>query len=325
VYRSEAGHPRERFKNKDGLKEAIEDMSKPTISLKGVFPPIPTPFDVEGDVAYQALVENLERWNQYDLAGYVVLGSNGEAAYLTDEEKLRILEAARRAIPSDKLMIAGTGCESTRQTATLTRRAAQAGADAVLVVTPHYYNPKMTPDSLVQHYETVAGASPVPVLIYNVPKFTNVNVDAATAARAAGHPNIVGIKDTSGNIAQLADTVRLVGRGLQVLAGSAAFFFPGLAVGAVGGILALANIAPDRATGIYNLFRTGRWDEAAELQRQVIPINAAVTSRFGIAGLKVALDMLGYYGGPVRAPLLDLDEGERQILRVILVEGGILQ
>jgi 4-hydroxy-2-oxoglutarate aldolase len=309
----------------DDLKEAIEDMSNPTISLKGVFPPIPTPFDTEGDVAYQALVENLGRWNQYDLAGYVVLGSNGEAVYLTEEEKLRILEAARRAIPSDKLMIAGTGCESTRQTVALTRRAAQAGADAVLVVTPHYYNPKMTPDSLVQHYETVADSSPVPVLIYNVPKFTNVNVDAATTARAAGHPNIVGIKDTSGNIAQLADTVRLVGRDLQVLAGSAAFFFPGLAVGAVGGILALANIAPERATGIYHLFRTGRWDEAAELQRQVIPVNAAVTSRFGIAGLKVALDMLGFYGGPVRAPLLDLDEDERQILRDILVEGGILQ
>ena len=299
-------------------------MSKSTISLEGVFPPIPTPFDVEGDVAYQTLVENLERWNQYDLAGYVVLGSNGEAVYLTQEEKLRILETARRAIPSDKLMIAGTGCESTRQTVALSRRAAQAGADAVLVVTPHYYSPKMTPDNLVQHYETVADASPVPVLIYNVPKFTNVNVDAVTAARAAGHPNIVGIKDTSGNIAQLADTVRLVGRDLQVLAGSAAFFLPGLAVGAVGGILALANIAPEKVIGIYHLFRAGRWEEAAELQRQVIPINAAVTSRFGIAGLKRTLDMLGYYGGPVRSPLLDLDEGERQVLRDILIEGGIL-
>jgi 4-hydroxy-2-oxoglutarate aldolase len=299
-------------------------MSKPTVSLEGVFPPIPTPFDVEGGVAYQALVENLECWNQVDLAGYVVLGSNGEAAYLTEEEKLRILETARRAIPSEKLMIAGTGCESTRQTVALTRRAAQAGADAVLVVTPHYYNPKMTADSLVQHYETVADASPVPVLIYNVPKFTNVNMDAATTARVAGHANIVGIKDTSGNISQLADTVRLAGPDFQVLAGSANFFFAGLAVGAVGGILALANVAPEKAINLYRLFKAGRWDEAAELQRQVIPVNAAITARFGIAGLKATLDMLGYYGGPVRSPLLDLGESERQALRGILVEGGIL-
>ena len=159
-------------------------MNKPTISLSGVFPPIPTPFDAEGDVAIQALVENLERWNQYDLSGYVVLGSNGEAGFLSEEEKLRVWEAARQAIPADKLMIAGAGCESTRQTIALTRQAAQAGADAALLVTPHYYDPKMTPDALVHHYEAVADAAPIPVLLYTVPKFTHVDIDAADRSPA---------------------------------------------------------------------------------------------------------------------------------------------
>lgn len=299
-------------------------MSKPTISLKGIMPPIPTPFDAAGEVHVGALVENLERWNQYDLRGYVVLGSNGEGVYLDEAEKVRVWETARRAIPADKLLVAGTGAESTRQTINITLRAADAGADAALVVTPHYYGPKMTPDSLVQHYVKVADASPIPILIYNVPKFTNVNMDAGAVARAAEHPNIAGIKDTSGNITQLADTVRVVGPDFQVLAGAASFLLAGLTVGAVGGILALANIAPQKGLEITRLFEAGARDEAAELQRRMIPVNSAVTARFGIAGLKAALDMLGYYGGPVRSPLLGLTEGERQTLREILQEGEIL-
>jgi len=300
-------------------------MSAATISLRGVMPPIPTPFDDRGDIHLPALVENLERWNRFDLAGYVVLGSNGEGVYLDEEEKVRVWQAARRAIPAGKLLVAGAGCESTRQTIALTRLAAGAGADAALVVTPHYYSPKMTPDSLVRHYEAVADASPIPILIYNVPKFTNVNMSAAAIARASRHPNIVGTKDTSGNITQLAETVRLAGPGFQVLAGSASFLLAGLAVGAAGGILALANIAPAKSLEIYHLFEAGQWAEAAELQRRMIPVNTSVTATYGIAGLKVALDMLGYYGGPVRPPLLDLSADERRALREILVEGGILE
>lgn len=299
-------------------------MSKPTISLKGIMPPIPTPFDPDGEVNYGALAENLERWNEYDLRGYVVLGSNGEGVLLNEEEKARVWAAARRAIPSDKLLVAGTGAESTRQTIATTLRAADAGADAALVVTPHYYGPKMTLESLVQHYAKVADASPIPILIYNVPKFTNVNVDPATVAQASQHPNITGMKDTSGNITQLAETVRLARPGFQVLAGSAGFLLAGLAVGAVGGILALANIAPEMGLEVLRLFEAGERAEAAELQRKMIPVNHAVTGRFGIAGLKAAMDMLGYYGGPVRSPLLGLTEDERHTLRAILQEGGII-
>jgi 4-hydroxy-2-oxoglutarate aldolase len=299
-------------------------MDKSSISLHGVFPPIPTPFDAQGEVVRRALVENLERWNEHDLAGYVVLGSNGEAVYLGEREKLLVWETARQTIPSDRVMIAGTGCESTRGTIALTRQAARAGADVALVVTPHYYGGKITPEGLVHHYQAVADGSPIPIVLYNVPKFTHVDVDAATIARVAHHPNVVGIKDSGGNVAKLADVVRLAGPDFQVLAGSAGFFFAGLALGAVGGVLALANVAPRQSVDIYRLFRAGRWDEAAELQRRMIPVNAAVTARFGIAGLKAALDMLGYYGGPVRSPLLELSESDRRALRDVLVEGGLL-
>jgi 4-hydroxy-2-oxoglutarate aldolase len=299
-------------------------MSRSTISLAGVFPPIPTPFDASGEVAYGALADNLARWNEHDLAGYVVLGSNGEGVLLNDEEKVRVWQVARQAIPAGKLLVAGTGCQSTRETISLTRRAAEAGADAALAFTPHYYGPKMTAEALVRHFEALAEASPIPILIYNVPKFTGVNIDAGAVARASRHPNIAGIKDTSGNITQLANTVHLAAPGFQVLAGSASFLLAGLVVGGVGGILALANVAPDKSLAIYDLFKAGRLDEAAALQRRMIPVNTAITGGFGIAGLKVALEMLGYYGGPVRSPLLPLDQHEHQELRQILVEGGIL-
>jgi 4-hydroxy-2-oxoglutarate aldolase len=299
-------------------------MSKQGLSLKGVFPPIPTPFDEEGDVALDALADNLQRWNQYDLAGYVVLGSNGEAVYLTDDEKTRVLETARGAIPADKLMVAGTGRESTQQTIATTLMAAKAGADAALVLTPHYYRAGMTNESLLRHYASVADASPIPILVYNVPKFTNLDLDAATIAQASQHPNIVGVKDSSGNIAKLSDIVRLASIGFQVLAGTGGFFFAGLSLGAVGGVLALANVAPQESIEIQHLHESGQWDKGAELQRRMLPLNAAVTARFGIPGLKVALDMLGYYGGPVRPPLLDLAEDGRQALQAILSEAGLL-
>jgi 4-hydroxy-2-oxoglutarate aldolase len=299
-------------------------MDKQTISLKGVFPPIPTPFDAEGNVAYRALAENLERWNRYDLAGYVVLGSNGEAVHLTDEEKTRAWEAGRQAIPSDRLMIAGTGCQSTRQTITLSRRAADAGADAALVVTPHYYGGQMTPDALTSHFYAVADRSPIPVVIYNMPRFTHIDLDASTVVQIARHPNIVGIKDSGGNIGKLAHIAGAVDQDFQILAGSASFFFPALVVGAVGGVMALANVAPQEMLDLYRLFETGEWAEAAAMQRRLVPVNTAVTARFGIPGLKAALEMRGYYGGPVRLPLQPLDDGALQTLEAILVQGKVL-
>ena len=294
------------------------------IDLRGVFPPIPTPFNAEGEVDTQKLAANLERWNQYDLTGYVVLGSNGEAGFLTEDEKMRVWETAREGIPSDKLIIAGAGCESTRQTIALTQRSAQVGADAVLLVTPHYYDCGMTPQSLIHHYQTVADEVPIPVILYNVPKFTHVDLDAPTIAQLSQHPNIIGIKDTGGNLAKMADTVRLAEDDFQVLVGSASFLLAGLTVGAVGGVMALSSVAPEKCFKLLRLFHAGDREGAAQLQREMILVNAAITSQFGIAGLKFALDLLGYYGGPVRSPLLPLTEEEQHKLRDILVEGGVL-
>ena len=294
---------------------------KGMLSLAGIYPPITTPFDQRGEVSYDALAGNLARWRTYDLAGYVVLGSNGEAAYLTEQEKRRVLEQARSSIPSDKLLIAGTGCESTRATIALTADAAQAGADAALVITPHFFS--LNADRLLGYYHAVADASPIPVILYNVPKFTHADMDADTIARIAVHPNIIGIKDSGGNITKIGDTIRQAGPDLQVLAGSAGFLLASLALGAVGGVVALANIAPQQAIDIHGLYQQGAWAEAAALQRRMIPVNSAVTARFGVPGLKAALDMLGWYGGPVRAPLTNLSEGERDTLRGVLTEGGL--
>lgn len=299
-------------------------MVKEKLCLRGVFPPVPTPFDAAGRVDHGALAQNLARWNQVHLAGYVVAGSNGEAAFLTVEEKAQLWKAARAAIVGDRLMIAGTGLESTRQTIELTLMAADAGADAVLVVTPHYFASQMTPVALQAYYTAVADASPVPLLLYNVPKFTRVDLDAGTVARLALHPNIVAIKDSGGNIAKIADIVRLAGPNFQVLAGSGGFFLPALAVGAVGCIPAVGNIAPQECTLLQRLFEGGNQDSAASLQQKLVPVNTAVTARYGIAGLKAALDMLGYYGGPVRLPLQDLGAGERVVLREILTQAGIV-
>jgi 4-hydroxy-2-oxoglutarate aldolase len=299
-------------------------VNQSTLTLSGVFPPIPTPFEANGDVAYQALVENLDRWNQYGLAGYVVLGSNGEGVYLSTEEKVHLWETARQAIPAEKLLIAGAGCESTRQTIDMSIRAADAGADAVLLLTPHYYAGQMTPDALTQHFRTVADHVPVPVVLYNMPRFTHVDLDAATVARIARHPNVIGIKDSGGNVGKLAEIVDTVPSGFRVLAGSASFFFPALTVGAAGGVMALANVAPRALIHLYQLFLAGEWDEAAALQRRLVPANTAVTAQFGIAGLKAALDMLDFRGGPVRLPLLPLSSSEIQALKAILESADLL-
>lgn len=292
--------------------------------MEGVFPPIPTPFDERGDLALGALTENLARWNEYDLSGYVVLGSNGEGVYLTTEEKVRVWEAARRAVPDEKLIIAGSGCESTRETVAVSQLAADAGADAVLVLTPHYYGGQMSPEALGRHFEALADQVPVPVLIYNMPRFTHIDMKAETIAAIGRHPNVVGLKDSGGNLGKLAEIVGVAGDDLQVLAGSASFFFPALAVGAVGGVMALANIAPQVLIDLYRHHRRGERKDGATLQQSLVPVNTAVTAGFGIPGLKAALDMLGYYGGPVRAPLRSLDEAGVQALKTVLERGGLL-
>jgi 4-hydroxy-2-oxoglutarate aldolase len=301
------------------------NVNKQILRLNGIYPPVPTPFDGDGRVAPRKLTGNIDHWNRFALRGYVVLGTNGEFVLLTEQEKLHVLETARMAIPSDKLMIAGTGCESTGETIRLTRKAAEIGADAALIINPSYYKARMTPEALIHHFRTVADASPIPTVIYNMPACTGIDLTAETITQLAEHPNIIGLKDSSGNVIKLGQIHLLVGPSFQVLAGSASFLLPALSIGAAGGILALANIAPTQCLAIYQHFLEGDWNKAREVQVRIIPANTAVTRRWGVPALKTAMDMLGFYGGPVRSPLLPLSDDLKEELQAILLKGGILE
>jgi len=291
--------------------------------LNGIYPPLPTPFDEKGALAFDRMKSNIEFLNQFDLRGYVIMGTNGEYVMLSIQEKLLVMEAARAVIPHDKFMIVGTGTQSTDETLFLTQKAAELGADAALVINPSYYKNQMSMESLVHHYRFVADNSPIPILIYNMPACTGIDMDAETIATIANHPNIMGVKDSSGNLVKIGTLRQQVGPGFQILAGSAGFLLPALTVGAVGGILALANIAPAQCIAVHRYYSEGRFKEAQNLQVRLIPINTAVTSKWGVPGLKAAMDSLGLYGGPVRSPLLPLSQDQKKILDAMLIKAGI--
>lgn len=295
------------------------------VSLQGVFTPIPTPFDPQGHLALDKLASNLAKWNQTALKGYIVLGSNGENVHLTEAERVQVFQTAREAIPVEKYFIAGTGMGGTNTTLTLTEQAAAAGADAALVVHPAYYKSQMTPAVLLNHYRFIADRSPIPILIYNLPPATGIDLPADLLVELSHHANIIGVKDTGGNMPKMGETVRLTDASFTVMAGSANFFYPSLAMGIEGGILALANVAPKQAVALYDLFQAGELEKGRELHLRMLPVNLAVTSRFGVSGLKAALGMLGYYGGPPRLPLLPLDAVRRKELESILETAGLLQ
>ncbi|MGQ0602831.1 MAG: dihydrodipicolinate synthase family protein [Anaerolineales bacterium] len=294
------------------------------LSLAGIFPPVPTPFKENGDVDYDHLQSNLEKLNAEPLRGYVMGGSNGEFTSLTNDEKLQVVRLARAVAPKERLIIAGSGMESTRATIELTAQMAEAGANAALVVTPGYFRAKMTPAALEAHFRAVADASPLPVILYSVPANTGVDLPAATAVNLASHPNIIGMKDSGGDITKIGQIIADAPKEFQMLAGSAGFFLPTLVVGGVGGVMATANIAARQLHDIFAKFNAGDVAGARAAHLPLVEVNGAITTRFGVAGLKAALDMLGYFGGAPRLPLLPLSDNERATLRGILVKGGLL-
>ncbi|MGB9627675.1 MAG: dihydrodipicolinate synthase family protein [Thermodesulfobacteriota bacterium] len=272
------------------------------MKLAGVMPPITTPFQ-DGKLALDKLKNNFKKWNKTGLSGYLVLGSNGEAIYLNEKEKLRVIEVSRNSIPTSKIMMVGTGMESTQETIRFTNQSAKMGADCALVVTPSYFRGQMKPQVLYEHFMAVADASRIEILIYNVPQFTGINLDAKWVAKLSEHPNIIGIKDSSGNIDQLSEIIHLSKKGFSAFVGSAPVFFPALCVGAKGGILAVANVVPEDCVKIYTLFKKKKLDEARVLQNRLTPLAKAVTVENGIGGLKMAMDLNGYFGGDPRPPL----------------------
>jgi 4-hydroxy-2-oxoglutarate aldolase len=272
------------------------------MKLSGVLPPIATPFQ-DGKVALDKLKKNFEKWNRTGLSGFLVIGSNGEAVFLNDKEKMKVIEISRESIPKSKIMMVGTGMESTQETIRLTNQAAKMGADCALAVTPSYFKGSMKPQILYEHFISVAESSEIGILVYNVPQFTGINMEAELVAKLSEHPNIIGIKDSSGNISQLSEIVHLSKKEFAVFVGSAPVFFPALCVGAVGGILAVAQVAPWECMQILNLFKKGKMVEARALQERLTPLAKAVTTKYGIGGLKMAMDLAGYFGGNPRPPL----------------------
>ena len=287
------------------------------MNLAGIASPLTTPF-VDGRVALDLLAANLARYQRHRLAGYLVLGSTGEAALLSSEERIAILRAARAAIPPGRAMIAGVGLEGTDATIRLAVAAAECGADALLVVTPSYFRAQMGEAELVRHFTAVADAAPRPVLLYNVPKFTGVVIPPAAVAQVASHPNIAGLKDSSGDLGWLLSVLALVPRSFQVLCGAANVLQPALAAGAVGGILALADVAPEPCVALFELQRAGRTDDALALQKHLLPA-ALLVGKLGVAGIKAGMDERGLAGGPVRPPLLPLGDGDRAAMRECLL------
>ncbi|MFN8531970.1 MAG: dihydrodipicolinate synthase family protein [Dehalococcoidia bacterium] len=291
--------------------------------VQGVFPPVPTIFGVDGALDLDRFADNLTRWNATGLAGYVVLGSNGEFALLTEDEKLAVIERARQVTPGDKLLVAGTGVESTRGTIALTRAAAALGADLAIVLTPHYYSPSYDAAAYVRHFHAVADASPIPILAYNMPGYAKVDLAAATLIAIARHPNIVGYKESGPNVAKIAEVAAGAPEGFAPLIGSGSQYLPARLVGATGGIMSLAIVAPEACVALEAAIAASDLPRAQTLQRTLLALNAAITSKFGISGVKAALDILGYHGGPPREPIAPLDEGGRHELAGVLAAAGL--
>jgi len=288
------------------------------IQLNGIFPPLPSSFAQDENLALDKMKSNIEKLISFDLRGFLVLGSNGEMVHLSDTEKNQVYEMARETITPDKLMIAGTGGQSTRETIMLTRAAAAAGADAALVLNPFYFKGLMKPEALKQHYFAVADASMIPVIIYNMPANSGMDMDVDTLLMLSEHTNIIGMKDSGGNMAKLGAIRRKAKPQFQILAGSAGFLVPAMSVGACGGILASANIAPAQCIAMHKAFNAGNMAEASRLQLDIIPVNSAVTQKWGVPALKTAMDHIGFYGGPARRPILPLNTAIKAELLKIL-------
>ncbi len=291
--------------------------------VHGIFAPIATAFDASGEVDYGTFAENVKTFGATKLAGLVVLGSNGEFTMLSHDEKVKLVKTARENLPREKMVIAGTGCESFKETLELTKECAAAGAEVALVVTPNYYKRDMNEAALEKFFTMLADASPIPVMLYNMPGNSGINIPSSLTIKLASHPNITGIKDSGGNIVQISEVLAKAPEGFSVFAGSGSYLLPTLALGGKGGTLAVANVVPDYCAEIQENFENGNFEKARKMQLALLPLNAAVTSRFGIGGMKAAMDLVGYKGGLPRLPILPAGDDTRKAIAGILKELGI--
>jgi len=286
--------------------------------LEGIFPALVTPFEADESVFLDGIRENVRLYNQTRVAGLVILGSTGESVMLSREESDTILAVSKEAASPQKILIAGTGAESTSDTIARTRRAAALGYHYALVKTPYYYKPVYRAETYLRHYRAVADVSPIPVLLYSVPQFTGVTLETPEILALADHPNIVGIKDSSGNIQRVGEIVAFGRPDFTVLTGGAAVIYPALAVGARGAILALASALPERCAEVFELVQQGRHDDARRLQHALVRASRRIVGENGIAGVKYAMDVRGYRGGLPRLPLLPLTEEKKQLIAEVV-------
>jgi 4-hydroxy-2-oxoglutarate aldolase len=290
------------------------------VPIKGVIPPMITPFDAQGEIDHSAFIHNIEKWNTDQLAGYLVIGSNSETAFLSADEKLVLVKLAVRHRTPGRHLMAGTGCESLRETIAFTQACADLGVESALVLTPHYYDGVMDSDHLTRFFTALADQSPIPILIYNVPQFTHVNIKADAIKVLSQHPNIVGMKDSNGDVPQMANFLRVADAKFQIFVGTASAWYPALCMGVVGGILALANCSPNECASVQEAYDQGRLEQAFRLYQALLPVNSAVTALYGIPGLKYACDLNGYLGGQVRSPLMACPEDGRVHIEKIFTD-----
>ena len=297
------------------------------IDISGTTLPVTTPFDpVTGDVDVVAFRANLRDWFQHPIRGILIAGSTGESVFLDEEERGVLLDAAADVVPSDRIVIMGTGAESTRQTIHLTQQAADRGTDAVLVSPPAYYKGAMSPDVLARHYKAVADASPIPVIVYQVPlRLSTLDLPTGLVAELSKHPNIVGIKDSRGQLDLVGDLVTQCADDFQVLVGNGALLYAALETGAVGGIVAVGLMAAAEAAAVSVAFKDGRTADAGSIQERIAPVHKEIVGGMGVPGIKAALDMLGMKGGAPRPPLAPFPEGRSDEIRKILGTAALLE
>jgi 4-hydroxy-2-oxoglutarate aldolase len=287
------------------------------VDLSGIYPALTTPYDESGNFSAADFKHNLHRYNQTDLAGYVVLGSTGESVLLSSKEMETILATVKEAAAPGKRLLAGTGAESTAETIARTKRAAELGYHAALVKTPYYYKPVYKPEVYLTHYRAVADASPIPILLYSVPQFTGVSLETPEIVALSEHPNIIGMKDSSGVVQRTVEVIAGASGTFQMLTGSASVIVPCLSAGAAGAILALASAFPEKCVALYQLYRQKMYDQARELQGKLALASKKVVSEAGIPGVKFVMDLRGYRGGLPRLPLLPLSDQAKMTLSKI--------
>lgn len=293
--------------------------------LAGLFVPVTTPFDpVTGDAAPVSLRDNLRRWLDQPIDGFVLFGSTGEGALLDEDEKIRLLEYARDVVPPVRGLVAGAGADSTRAAIRLAKRFAEAGAEAVLVHAPTYYGPVLTAAAIRDHFTALADASPVPVLLYYMPKYVHVDLDPGLVGELTRHPNVAGIKDSSGELKRFADYTEACDDGVRLFVGNGTLLYSALELGAAGGILAAGLLAARDYGAMIKHYREGRSREAGQLQEKLSPVHREIVVKAGIAGVKTAMDRLGLTGGPPRPPLRPLPEKEQERVGQVLKQAGLL-